>query len=100
MHSLLPRLYFVHRIEDVLVHHMDVEMILPADGSERVDGVGKSLGARLEVHQHDHTEELGQHALCDVYNVDLFLSEIGTDFGDDADRILADHGDNLSLIHI
>ena len=84
----------VHAVEDVLVHGLDLEGILSAQGGHAVDEFGEGDGDLRDVGDHDHGEVAVEDGLRNVADVDAARGAFGADFGDDADGILADDGYN------
>ena len=80
----------MHGVENILVHHVDVQSVVSAERGHAVDEAVERNRQIPDVDDHDHGEVLVQHGLGDVENVRAALRAARTDLGDDSDGVPPD----------
>ena len=73
----------MHSVKDVLTLDANGQSLLFAGLTQNVGHFTDGLLTGGGIHQHDHGEILLQNGLGDVQNVDVVLSQQGTDRGGD-----------------
>lgn len=89
----------VHCIKDVFFLRFDLhtDLLLP-ELIQFILDLPKGLGNMGDVHHHHHVKISLDNRLGNIQDVDLIVCQIGADFCDYADRILAHHRNNGSFL--
>ena len=80
----------VHRVEDILMHRMDLKMLFFAEGMENIGEFRECDRQMLDVGKHDHGKIVLNDALGDVKDIGVIGGAHGRNLCDDADRVFTD----------
>ena len=84
----------MHEPENVLVHDVDLHAELGFGRFQALDQSREIYGAPLDVHDHDHREEILKQSLRDVLNRTVVLGQHAGERRADAGTVLAESGDD------
>src|SRR5215472_14089374 len=84
----------MHRLENLFALDFDAHAELLALARQPAAQLLQRYLRAAEIDHHDHGEELANHGLADVENVDIGFGDLRRDSGDDADPIRADDGND------
>ena len=79
----------IHRVENGLVHNMDIEPAVLTEAAHYIGEFGQRHGALLRVNEHYHAEKILQNALRHFGYIHVELRAFSGYLGENTDYVLA-----------
>lgn len=95
----MKELNAMHLVEDLFFLALDLYALGLADAGKALTELIEGNVTMIDINNHHHGEELLKDGLVDVEDVDMVLSQVSADGGDDTHGIFAYNG-NDGTVHI